>query len=54
MAANIYIVEDHEIMRRALTDFLEDLPHFQVAGAVETAEEALQGIGNVAVDLVLG
>lgn len=53
MAVSIYIVEDHAFMRAALVDFIEDLPDLQVAGAVETAEEALEQLSNASVDLVL-
>lgn len=41
MAVRIYIVDDHASMRRALVDFIEGIPGFQVVGAAETAEKAL-------------
>ncbi len=53
MTAYIYIVEDHEFMRRALVDLIECTSGFEVAGAVETAEEALDQLDSAAVDLVL-
>ena len=61
MTARIYIVEDHALMRRTLTDFIDDLPGFEVAGGAETAEQALEELDELgegaaragAVDLVL-
>lgn len=53
MATCIYIVEDHEVMRRALVDFLENISDFQVSGAAATAEEALDRIYDAAVDVAL-
>lgn len=53
MSTRIYIVEDHKIMRGALVQFIEDMPELEVAGAVETAEEALAQLDGEDVDLVL-
>lgn len=53
MAIRIYIIEDHAVMRRALVDFLEDLPDFEVQGAASTAEDALDALNDTPVDLVL-
>ena len=53
MLTTIYIVEDHAVMRGALVDFIKSTPDFAVAGAVETAEEALDELERTTVDLVL-
>lgn len=54
MSTRILIVEDNEVMRSALEQFLEDWPEFEVVGAVERAEEALEYLsGAGTADLVL-
>lgn len=52
--ASIYIVEDHDVMRQALDNFLSETPDFSVAGTAKTAEDALPHLlDDAAVDLVL-
>jgi DNA-binding NarL/FixJ family response regulator len=53
MPVNIFLVEDHEIMREMLQEFLSDEPELTVVGAAENAEEALDTLDGVPVDLVL-
>jgi len=57
MAARIYIVEDHDRMRRMVVSFLSGKAGFEFVGEAETAEEALEELASfgaeTAVDLVL-
>jgi DNA-binding NarL/FixJ family response regulator len=49
----VFIVEDHPIMREALGDLIKSEPGFAVCGSAATGEEALQHLAGVAADLVL-
>lgn len=49
----IVVVDDHPIVRQGLVATLDDEPDFQVVGAVSSAEEAVQLVGQLAPDLVL-
>lgn len=51
MARRIYIVEDNEIMREMLVQFISDLDDMEIAGAAETGEEALEDLAHADVDL---
>jgi DNA-binding NarL/FixJ family response regulator len=57
MAARIYIVEDHDRMRRMVVSFLSGKAGFECVGEAATAEEALEELAQfedeTAVDLVL-
>lgn len=53
MAIEIYIVEDHPIMRESLEMYLRALHGLSVCGAAESAEEALAQIPDTPPDLVL-
>lgn len=50
---SIMIVEDHPIFARVLLRFLEERGHLHVAGVAGSAEEALEQITSLDVDLVL-
>lgn len=49
----IYIVEDHPAVREAYTLLFELEDDFEVCGAAETAEKALDDLANVRPDLLL-
>lgn len=49
----IFLVEDHKLMADALVSILHRKGNFQVADVAETAEEALERLSNVQVDLAL-
>lgn len=54
--SQIYLVEDHSLMRQALQSSVEMLPGLVVCGAAASAEEALVALaapGGVAADVVL-
>ena len=54
--SQIYLVEDHVLMRQALQSTVEMLPGLVVGGAADSAEEALAALaapGGVAVDVAL-
>ena len=53
MPLKIFIVEDHPIMRETLAAFVGDQPGYEVLAAAPTAEEALERLEEVEVDLVL-
>ena len=49
----IMLVEDHEIFARALQRVLRERGNWEIVAIVESAEEALQKIPELSVDLVL-
>ncbi len=49
----IFLVEDHKMMAEALVSILNGKGNFQVADVAETAEDALERLPNVDVDLAL-
>lgn len=51
--ARIFIVEDHEIMRQMLREYLEIEPDLTVCDSASTAAEALEKVPDAAPDLVL-
>lgn len=53
MSARIYVVEDHPVMREATVTLLERQSTLSVAGAAETAEEALAFLETNRADLLL-
>lgn len=53
MTTNVYLIEDHPALRKALTDFLNQLPDIQVCGIAETAQEALDHLPKCAADIAL-
>ena len=53
MAANIYIIEDHPLMQRMMSEFINRMPDLQVCGIAATAQEALDQLPTTTVDLVL-
>lgn len=53
MAIQIYIVEDHDVMRSALVDFIEGETSFEIAGQADSAEQALEELKETTVDLAL-
>ena len=50
---SILLVEDHKLMADALVRVLHKKGNFTVAGVAETAEEALERLPNLQVDLAL-
>lgn len=53
MQANIYLVEDHPLMLRMTTEFINRMPDLRVCGTAATAQAALTELPTTAVDLVL-
>ena len=53
MKHTIYIVEDNEHIRAALSMLIDEEPDLEVCGVAETAADALEMIGTVHPDLVL-
>ena len=53
MSLKIFIVEDHPLMRRTLSDFIQSNPNLEVAGSAGTEAEALQGLAEVEANIVL-
>lgn len=53
MQANIYLVEDHPLMLRMTSEFINRMPDLQVCGTAATAQDALTHLPTAAVDLVL-
>jgi len=52
-AARIFIVDDHPVMRRGLSQIIEDLDDMQTAGEARGAAEAAKMIPTAEADLVL-
>jgi DNA-binding NarL/FixJ family response regulator len=53
MTTQIYIVEDHPLMRQVLCESVEKMPGLSVSGTAASAEEALTMLDGREVDLVL-
>lgn len=53
MSVSIYIVEDHDIMQQVLAEFIATLDDMEVSGVAETAEQALEELGQAGADLAL-
>lgn len=51
--ACVYLVEDNELMREALIDYMEGFLGYEVRGTAETAEKALDQLDSSGVDIVL-
>lgn len=49
----IFLVEDHKMMAEALISVLHQKGNFKVADVAETAEDALERLPNLQVDLAL-
>lgn len=52
-AAQLYIVEDHPVVREALCDLLGSVPGFAVCGAAGSGEAALEDPAVLGADVVL-
>lgn len=52
MSSRIFIVEDHPIMRQMMREFIEAILGMEVCGAAATAEEGLERLADLDVDLV--
>lgn len=50
---NLFVVEDHAVMRRTLIFMLEQEDDFVVCGEAASAEEALEQIDGLELDLML-
>ena len=50
---SIFLVEDHKLMAETLVSVLHRRGNFNVAGVAETAEDALERLPNLHVDLAL-
>jgi DNA-binding NarL/FixJ family response regulator len=53
MPAQIYIVEDHAIMRQVLKEAIEKIPGLAVCGMATSGEEALAALVEIEADLAL-
>lgn len=49
----VFLLDDHELVRRGLSDFLGDEEDFEVAGEAGTAAEALERIGSSNPDVAI-
>jgi DNA-binding NarL/FixJ family response regulator len=53
MPANIYIIEDHLLVREMLAEFIDQMADLSVCGSAATAQEALAQIPTLVVDLAV-
>jgi DNA-binding NarL/FixJ family response regulator len=52
MSSRIFIVEDHPTMRQMMREFIEAISGMEVCGVAATAEEGLECLADLDVDLV--
>jgi DNA-binding NarL/FixJ family response regulator len=52
MSSKIFIVEDHPTMRQMMREFIEAISGMEVCGVAATAEEGLEYLVDLEVDLV--
>lgn len=53
MTSKIYLVEDHEIVREMVSNYITSFPDFEICGMAATGEEALESLADAEVNLVL-
>ena len=53
MATQVYIVEDHPLVRQVVSKVIEKMPGLSVCGAASSGEEALERLKTLKVDVVL-
>ena len=53
MSIRIFLVDDHEIVRRGVADLFEDEPDLEIVGEAATVSEALARIPALAVDVAV-
>lgn len=53
MQANIYLIEDHPLMQRMTTEFINRMADLHVCGMAATAKDALDQLPMIKVDLVI-
>ncbi len=53
VSVSVFIVDDHELVRRGVVDFLRAQEGVEVVGEAGTAEEALSRVGDARPDVVL-
>lgn len=53
MSCKLFIVEDHALVRDMLVEFLNDIPGWQVSGIAQSAEEALDRLDGLVIDIAL-
>jgi DNA-binding NarL/FixJ family response regulator len=53
VSIRVYLIEDHQVMREALADFLAATPDIELCGSAETAEQAESELGPAEPAVVL-
>jgi len=53
MQANIYLIEDHPLMQRMTSEFINRMTDLHVCGTAATAKDALDQLPTLKVDLVI-
>lgn len=53
MSTRIFLVDDHEIVRRGVADLLEDEPDLEIVGEAATVAEALARIPSLSVNVAV-
>lgn len=49
----LFLVDDHHVVRRGLRSYFESFPDIKISGEAATAEDLLQQMGKVQVDVIL-
>ena len=50
---NVFIVDDHEIIREGLKKILKEEPDLTVVGEAQSGDEVLENIRNIDCDIML-
>lgn len=53
MTPRIFLVEDNAIVREALTEFILAMGDYDVCGVADSAEDALEALDSLEVDLIV-
>lgn len=53
VAIKVFLLDDHEVVRRGLADVLESSGEFEVVGEAGTAEQAINRIHGLAIDVAI-
>ena len=49
----VFLLDDHELVRRGLRNFIDDEPDLEMVGDAATAEEALEGVARTRPDVAV-
>lgn len=53
MTTQVFVVEDHDIMREMIIEFISRFPELEICGSTDSAEDALKHLPDAGANLVL-